>query len=147
MHNQNDQHFVGDEFSRFKIIFFCLLCSSTRGIYSYINSAISGREIYLEVALPNSSSKFDLYIRSDWQAFPQVKMKYKTTFCDHAYATAINLTPLISVSIITHFPETLSPLHALRIFHCGCCLGGWCHGNAWFGSVHRCVTLKQRLSV
>ena len=63
--------------------------------------------MFSKVALPNSSSKFDLYIRSDGQAFPQVKMKYETPFCDHAYATAINLTPLISVFITIHFPATL----------------------------------------
>ena len=92
-----------------------------RGRYSYRNSPIWGLEIYLKATLPNSSSKFDLYIHSDGQVFPQVEMKYEMPLCDNSYATAINITPPISVSTTNHFPATLSTRRALKILYIGCC--------------------------
>ena len=118
-HNQNQKKVFGCQFSRFKIFCLFLLCSSTRGRYSYRNSSIWGREIYLKATLLNSSSKFDLYICCNVQLFTQGDMIYETPLCDHTYSTAFNLTPLISVSLTTHFPATLSPWCSLRILYSG----------------------------
>ena len=67
---------------------------------------------------------FEASLSQDWLEISQVEMKYKTLFCDHVYATAINLTPIILFTITTHFPATLSPWLALRIFYIDCCEGG-----------------------